>query len=127
MKKINYGESISSEWINEDSQKIIGLPPLGYLDFLCLMGNATIVLTDSGGIQEETTILGIPCLTLRNNTERPITVREGTNIIVGNNPDFIKSHMIKVLGSDISKTYTPELWDGRAAGRIVRVLKKKLD
>ncbi len=60
--------------------KLPTIPPLGYLDFLCLISNAAIVLTDSGGIQEETTILGIPCLTLRNNTERPITVKEGTNI-----------------------------------------------
>jgi len=77
--------------------KLPTIPPLGYLDFLCLMSNATIVLTDSGGIQEETTILGIPCLTLRNNTERPITVKEGTNIVVGNNPDKIINAALNTL------------------------------
>lgn len=102
--------------------KVIEVPPLGYLDFLSLMSEASIVLTDSGGIQEETTVLGVPCLTLRNNTERPITVREGTNILVGN--DFIKI-MNAVL--DILVNGNPEIndikfWDGKAAERIIGVL-----
>ena len=68
---------------------ILAVPPLGYLDFLALMSGAGLVLTDSGGIQEETTILGIPCLTLRKNTERPVTITEGTNKLVGNDPELI--------------------------------------
>lgn len=125
MQLIDYRECISSEWRNADSQKIIGLSPLGYLDFLCLMANATMVITDSGGIQEETTILGIPCLTLRENTERPITVREGTTVILGNNPDVIKSYLSNVMKSCTPRKDMPELWDGRAAERIVSVLKRK--
>jgi len=86
---VNYEENFLSKGLNNTNRNMLAIPPLGYLDFLCLMSNAAIILTDSGGIQEETTILGIPCLTLRNNTERPITVKEGTNIVVGNNPDKI--------------------------------------
>lgn len=126
MKMIEYGEQISLNRKDTDSPKIIGLPPLSYLDFLCLMGNATIVLTDSGGIQEETTILGIPCLTLRKNTERPITVREGTNTVIGNDPELIKSHLSKALRNSTPRKKIPELWDGKAAERIVSVLREKL-
>jgi UDP-N-acetylglucosamine 2-epimerase (non-hydrolysing) len=126
MKMIDYREQMSLNRKNSGSPKIVGLPPLGYHDFLCLMGNATIVLTDSGGIQEETTILGIPCLTLRKNTERPITVREGTNVVVGNDPDAIKSHLSKALGRRNPRKKMPALWDGKAAERIVSVLKRQL-
>jgi UDP-N-acetylglucosamine 2-epimerase (non-hydrolysing) len=96
--------------------------PLPYLDFLALMAHARCVLTDSGGIQEETTALGIPCLTLRNNTERPITVTRGTNRIVGTDPDAIYQSWQDVAGGKWPVGELPELWDGRAAGRIVRVL-----
>jgi UDP-N-acetylglucosamine 2-epimerase (non-hydrolysing) len=93
--------------------------PLGYLDFLGLYSNSHLVLTDSGGIQEETTALGIPCLTLRPNTERPITVTEGTNRLVGNDPEAIKREALDALERPISSARLPELWDGQTARRIV--------
>ena len=92
--------------------------PLGYLEFLNLMANARLVLTDSGGIQEETTILGVPCLTLRENTERPVTVTEGTNTIVGNDPGRIVTEALAILDGKGKAGQVPELWDGRAAERI---------
>jgi len=97
--------------------------PLGYLDFMKLVAHARMVLTDSGGIQEETTVLGVPCLTLRNNTERPATVEEGTNLLVGQDPQRILTAARQVLSSGGPKAgHTPELWDGRAADRILDVL-----
>jgi UDP-N-acetylglucosamine 2-epimerase (non-hydrolysing) len=102
------------------------LPPLGYLDFLWLMKNAAVVLTDSGGIQEETTILGVPCITIRNNTERPITVRQGTNILAGTDPKEILKHAKKVLMAGRRRKRIPKYWDGKAASRIVSVLCKKI-
>ncbi len=105
---------------------ILTVPPLGYLDFLALMSQASLVLTDSGGIQEETTILGVPCLTLRNNTERPITVTEGTNALVGNDPDRIIRIARRVLKRGPRPGKKPRLWDGRAAQRIVAILRKGL-
>lgn len=101
---------------------VITMPPLGYLDFLFLMSKASIVLTDSGGIQEEATVLGIPCLTLRSNTERPITVWEGTNYLVGNDPDKIRNAIFGVLRSGKSKKKNPKYWDGKAAERIIKIL-----
>ena len=98
--------------------------PLGYLAFLNLMANAKMVLTDSGGIQEETTILGVPCLTLRENTERPVTVTQGTNIIVGSNPQRIKDECLTILQGGGKRGNIPELWDGQAAKRIVDILGK---
>jgi UDP-N-acetylglucosamine 2-epimerase (non-hydrolysing) len=100
---------------------IVCLDPLGYLDFVALMSRANLVLTDSGGIQEETTILGVPCLTLRTNTERPITVTHGTNKLVGMDPDHIVTEALVALERGASPT-RPPLWDGRAAERIVHVL-----
>ncbi|MET0754038.1 MAG: UDP-N-acetylglucosamine 2-epimerase (non-hydrolyzing) [Pyrinomonadaceae bacterium] len=100
------------------------IEPLGYLDFLRLYSGARLVLTDSGGIQEETTALGIPCLTLRENTERPITIEMGTNILVGTNPDKIKFAAFDILENTSTKdTKIPPLWDGRAAERICNELK----
>jgi UDP-N-acetylglucosamine 2-epimerase (non-hydrolysing) len=96
--------------------------PLSYLDFLCLMSRAALVLTDSGGIQEETTILGIPCLTLRENTERPITIREGTNVLVGSDPERIVGAAYRALAKGIRRKKIPRYWDGKAAERIVEVL-----
>ena len=88
-----------------------------------LVGSARLVLTDSGGIQEESTVLGVPCLTLRNNTERPATVEEGTNVLIGQDPARILSAARKVLDSPPpARGRVPELWDGRAAGRILDVL-----
>ena len=96
--------------------------PLAYLDFVHLMSNARCVLTDSGGIQEETTALGIPCLTLRHNTERPVTVSRGTNRVVGTDADVIYQNWREVADGNWPPGELPELWDGKAAGRIVRVL-----
>ena len=98
------------------------IDPLGYLDFLKLISEAKFVLTDSGGVQEETTVLGIPCLTLRNNTERPITVKEGTNIVVGTDPERIVSESFKILNGDIKKAKIPKFWDGKTASRIVNII-----
>jgi UDP-N-acetylglucosamine 2-epimerase (non-hydrolysing) len=98
------------------------LDPLGYMDFLCLMDRARLVLTDSGGVQEETTALGVPCLTLRENTERPATVEQGTNQLVGTDPEQITTAAAAVLRGDRKTDRRPPLWDGHAADRIVNVL-----
>ena len=98
------------------------LAPMGYLDFLCLMDSATLVLTDSGGIQEETTVLGVPCLTLRENTERPATIEQGTNHLVGTNPERIMESAHEVLRNGRSEGRKPALWDGKAAQRIMQIL-----
>ena len=105
--------------------KITG--PVGYLDFVALMSKAKLVLTDSGGLQEETTALGIPCITLRENTERPITVTEGTNTIVGCDPALIKTTALDALKSGGKSGRIPELWDGKTAKRIADVLIKYID
>jgi len=96
--------------------------PLGYLDFLALAAHARLVLTDSGGVQEETTALGVPCLTLRENTERPVTISEGTNTLVGRDPERIVSAAAAVIEGRGKKGRVPELWDGKAAERIAEVL-----
>ena len=96
--------------------------PIGYLDFLCLLSRATLVLTDSGGIQEETTVLGVPCLTMRENTERPVTVTEGTNQIVGQDPARIIAAARDILAGKIKTGRVPRLWDGHAAERIVEII-----
>jgi UDP-N-acetylglucosamine 2-epimerase (non-hydrolysing) len=100
------------------------IPPLGYLDFLCLLSKATLALTDSGGIQEETTALGVPCLTLRENTERPVTVSQGTNVLVGTNPSKIVVATEQILRGNGKSGRTPPLWDGHAAERIVEILRR---
>jgi UDP-N-acetylglucosamine 2-epimerase (non-hydrolysing) len=102
------------------------LDPVGYLDFLKLMASARAVLTDSGGIQEETTILQVPCLTLRENTERPITVEMGTNQIVGQDPARILAAWRRIAEGEAGPGRVPTLWDGRAAQRIVEVLEAGL-
>jgi len=99
------------------------MPPASYLDFLDLMQHAELVMTDSGGVQEETTYLGVPCLTYRNNTERPVTVSEGTNQVVGCDPDRLLNMAFNVIGKRRPARTVPPLWDGRAAGRIVPILK----
>lgn len=105
------------------SSKVRVIEPLGYLDFLALLSQARLALTDSGGIQEETTVLGIPCLTMRENTERPVTVTHGTNVIVGRDPQRIIDEARVALAKSPSADHTPpELWDGRASKRIVDAL-----
>jgi UDP-N-acetylglucosamine 2-epimerase (non-hydrolysing) len=101
-----------------ESPAIAVLPPQGYLEMLGLMANAAVVLTDSGGMQEETTALGVPCLTLRESTERPITVAEGTNTIVGRDAATALRAIDGILAGGGKRGRVPELWDGRAAERI---------
>jgi len=96
--------------------------PLGYLDMLALMQRAQFVLTDSGGIQEETTYLGVPCLTLRDNTERPATVADGTNRVVGTRPESLLAEIARLLAGDRPPPRRPPLWDGHAAERVADVL-----
>lgn len=101
-----------------DSRRMAILPPQGYLEMLGLMAGATVLLTDSGGLQEESTALGVPCLTLRENTERPITVDHGTNTLVGRNRCAIIEAVEEILAGGGKRGRMPELWDGRAAERI---------
>lgn len=100
--------------------------PLGYLDFLCLMDQARFLVTDSGGIQEETTALGVPCLTLRPNTERPVTITEGTNQLLGEDPAAILPAAKPLIEGKFPKPRSPKLWDGRAGTRIADVLARHL-
>ena len=109
-----------------DSPRILRLPPLGYLEMLGLMAAARMVLTDSGGMQEETTALGVPCLTMRENTERPITVTQGTNTIVGTDPERIEQAVAEIIATGGKAGRIPELWDGHAARRIAEVLHRSL-
>jgi UDP-N-acetylglucosamine 2-epimerase (non-hydrolysing) len=101
--------------------------PMGYLDFLHLMSNAKLVLTDSGGMQEETTVLGIPCVTLRENTERPVTVSKGTNKIVGTDKTRIIREGLYAMSNNSKKCRIPELWDGKAAERIIEIILEDYD
>jgi len=98
------------------------IDPVGYLEFLALQKNAAVVVTDSGGIQEETTFLGIPCLTVRQTTERPITVEMGTNVLVGQNMNLLKQEIHRVLDGKGKTGSTPPLWDGKASERIAEVI-----
>ena len=96
--------------------------PLPYVEFLALQHGAAVVITDSGGIQEETTYMGVPCLTLRNNTERPVTVTLGTNVIVGQDRDKLSLELSKILAGKAKQGTIPPLWDGHAGERIADVL-----
>jgi UDP-N-acetylglucosamine 2-epimerase (non-hydrolysing) len=116
-KKQNGNAQGSGNW----REGILLTDPLGYLDFLCLMKHAALVVTDSGGIQEETTILGIPCVTVRENTERPVTVERGTNTIAGTKSDAIRDAVRRQLNRN-SDNGAPKNWDGRAGARIIDIL-----
>ena len=105
-----------------DASRIAILPPQGYLEMLGLMAKATMVLTDSGGLQEETTALGVPCLTIRDNTERPITIAEGTNTLCGTDARRIVDAAMDIIATGGKRGRSPELWDGHAAERIARHL-----
>lgn len=100
--------------------------PQSYMAFLDLWKDAALVLTDSGGLQEETTALGVPCVTLRDNTERPVTVEEGSNVLAGSDPDAILAHVQAILRGEGKRGRRPQLWDGHAAERIVAVLANEL-
>jgi len=119
------GERKESRTAHADG-RIRLVEPLGYLDFLCLMGNAAVVVTDSGGIQEETTCLGVPCVTVRENTERPITVKVGTNVLAGTSKDGIREAARKQLNSKFSGA-VPEGWDGKSAQRILAVICREIE
>lgn len=105
-----------------DAAGFLVLPPQGYLEMLGLMAGATMVLTDSGGIQEETTALGVPCLTIRDNTERPITIEQGTNTLVGTDPAALLAGAAAILDGGGKRGRVPEFWDGRSAERIAEHL-----
>lgn len=107
-------------------KNLILTDPLGYFDFGKLISASRFVLTDSGGIQEETTVYGIPCITLRENTERPVTVWEGTNELAGCDTETIVALALQILDGNWKKGRIPELWDGQAAGRIIRILEEVL-
>ncbi len=114
---LNTGAEVKGIWTTE---------PLGYLEFLQLNMNAKLVLTDSGGLQEESTVLGVPCITMRHNTERPITCEVGTNILVGNDPQAILNAARPIIAGRELKGAIPEKWDGKAAERIVEVLLQRV-
>ncbi|TKB82411.1 MAG: UDP-N-acetylglucosamine 2-epimerase (non-hydrolyzing) [Nitrospira sp.] len=117
--------SLLKEFADDSTQmsnRLMLVDPLGYLEFLSVMSEARLVLTDSGGIQEETTVLGIPCLTLRHNTERPITISRGTNRLVGTDPEHILAAARCALKNGHQTGLLPDLWDGNAAERIGRTL-----
>ena len=109
--------------LNIGHQQLQTIEPLGYLQFNYLVENALAVITDSGGITEETTVMGVPCMTLRDNTERPETVNLGTNELIGTNPKSIKPALEKLFAGEWKKGSIPELWDGNTAKRIVSILK----
>jgi UDP-N-acetylglucosamine 2-epimerase (non-hydrolysing) len=97
--------------------------PLPYIEFLALQRSAVVVITDPGGIQEETTYLGVPCLTLRNSTERPVTVSMGTNLLLGQDPGLLRSELARILDGKAKKGSIPPLWDGHAGERIAEALR----
>ena len=102
------------------------IDPVGYLGFVALQAHARLVLTDSGGVQEETTALGVPCVTLRPNTERPVTIDKGTNVLVGLDTGQIMNYARKAFDGKWKEASAPDLWDGRASERIVSVLREAL-
>jgi UDP-N-acetylglucosamine 2-epimerase (non-hydrolysing) len=114
MKEFGMGRGLSGNFLFTD--------PIGYIDFLCLIKNACLIITDSGGIQEETTYLGVPCVTLRDNTERPVTISIGSNHLAGTDVFSLEKIVTDILDGKRLKTAIPPLWDGKAAERICRIL-----
>ena len=110
--------------VSDEHSRLITCEPLSYVDFVSLLGGARVVITDSGGIQEETTVLGVPCLTLRDNTERPITITHGTNRLIGSDVGAIVPHLDSVLAAPMPRVSSPPLWDGSTATRIVDILER---
>ncbi|MEP6910784.1 MAG: UDP-N-acetylglucosamine 2-epimerase, partial [Actinomycetota bacterium] len=119
--------SLETLAIDFDLERLQLLEPVGYVEFLSLVAGSAGVLTDSGGIQEETTYLGLPCFTLRANTERPITVSIGTNVLLGLDPARIAQVPAMIAAAQGKETSVPPLWDGKASERIVDVLAQTLD
>ncbi len=120
---------LEAQQISEAALKAQGLllsPPLGYLDFLQLQDAAKVVITDSGGVQEETTALGVPCLTVRDNTERPITITEGTNKLVGSDPAVLPGEVAEILAGRSKRGRIPALWDGQAGERAAAAIRRFL-
>ncbi len=115
-------EQLGLEHHIKNNQELRLVEPIGYLDMLTLNRRARLIITDSGGLQEEATVLGVPCITLRENTERPVTVEAGANRVVGNSPDRIRAAVLSILNGNSNRITIPELWDGKAAMRIVEVL-----
>jgi UDP-N-acetylglucosamine 2-epimerase (non-hydrolysing) len=113
-------QRMAAEGFNADRVQLCA--PLGYLDFLALQQHAVLVITDSGGIQEETTYLQVPCLTVRENTERPITVTLGTNQLVGQDMPRLRRESLRILQGEVKAGQIPPLWDGQAARRIAQDL-----
>ena len=115
-------ENIIKSKIAVKNSRLKLVEPIGYLEFLSLQKSAKIVITDSGGIQEETTFLGVPCLTVRENTERPITIELGTNTLVGQNMDTLRKEAYNILNGKGKKGTIPPLWDGKASERIAEII-----
>jgi UDP-N-acetylglucosamine 2-epimerase (non-hydrolysing) len=107
-------------------KNIILTDPIGYIDFMALTKNSELIVTDSGGIQEESTYMGVQCITVRNNTERPSTVDVGTNQLIGTDLEKVEKAALEVLGGKVKKGQVPELWDGKAAERITEIISKKI-
>lgn len=127
MRKFGLADRCNWRFVDEEGplgpgSNLYVLPPLGYLDFLKLMAGSVVIITDSGGIQEETTYLKIPCVTLRRNTERPVTVNEGTNYLIGTDPEKIQATVRSILAGNTKESTVPQFWDGRAGERIIEVI-----
>jgi UDP-N-acetylglucosamine 2-epimerase (non-hydrolysing) len=115
-------QRLSEGGLEADAPDLSLIDPIGYLDFLALQKRATLVITDSGGIQEETTYLGIPCFTVRENTERPVTLTMGTNTLVGHDMERLYREVARVVAGVAKRNSVPPLWDGHAAERIAAII-----